>query len=140
MMYTYACIKWAYFNGVSSNVLFKDGFLLKITNFHIHLYFIATRTVFIQLCSCGSYRQLNSVIYHNNYILKSSKTYFTGQSQRYLVLTGNLKKCVKTNLLNIIFDQGCVVMSSKHNTDSFIRSIYHNICMIIALNIVYEMY
>ena len=34
--------------------------------------------VLMKLCPCGRYRQLNSVLYPNNHILKSSKIIFNG--------------------------------------------------------------
>ena len=58
----------------------------------------------MKLCPCERYRQLNSVLYPNNHILKSSKS-------------------LKTFVSKYV-NQGCVVFSSKFNTDSFIRSIF----------------
>ena len=43
-------------------------------------------------CPFGRYRQLNSVLYSNNHILKSSKIIFNGLVMKYvLVLAGNLE-------------------------------------------------
>jgi len=55
--------------------IFKDGFSLKIKNLHVHLHFIATQ---YKICPCGRYRQLNSILYTNYHILKSSKIIFNG--------------------------------------------------------------
>ena len=39
-------------------------------------YVLHSHTVLLQLCPCGRYRQLNSYLYPNNHILKSSKIIF----------------------------------------------------------------
>ena len=71
-------------------VLHKDGLSLKIKRLHNHLYFIATQ--YLKLCTCGIYRQLNSILYPTNHILKSSKIIFNVLVLRdFLVLAGNLK-------------------------------------------------
>ena len=46
----------------------------------------------MKLCPCGRYRQLNSVLYANNHILKSSKIIFNG-----LVLKAFFFKYVRRN-------------------------------------------
>ena len=74
----------------------------------------------MKVCPCGRYRQLNSVLYPNNHILKSSKIIFNGLVfKEFLVLVSNLK-VGKPRL--------CVVFSAKLNTDSIIC---HNVCMLI---------
>ena len=52
----------------------EDGLSLKIKKIHIHLYF----TVLVKLCPYERYRQLDSALYPNNHILKSSKIIFNG--------------------------------------------------------------
>ena len=48
-----------------------------------------SHTVLVKLCPCGRYRQLNSILYPNNHIPKSSKIIFNALV-RFLVLAGNL--------------------------------------------------
>ena len=50
-----------------------------------------SHTVLMKVCLCGRYRQLNSVLYPNNRIPKSSKTIFHGLVLNYLSAFSNLK-------------------------------------------------
>jgi len=49
---------------------------------YIILYFIAD-TVLMKLCPCGRYTQLNSVLYPNNHIRKSSQIIFNRLVLKY---------------------------------------------------------
>ena len=67
--------------------------------------------VLIKVCPCGRYRQLNSVLYHNNHILKSLN-----------MSAGNLK-LGKPKLC-------CFFLQNSTQIPS-LKNIYHNICMLI---------
>ena len=54
----------------------KDGLSLKMNNTYSSV--LHSHTAFMKLCPCGIYRQLNSVLYPNNHLLKSSKVIFNG--------------------------------------------------------------
>jgi len=105
----------------------KAHILLKIfrsqSKIYIYKPVLHSHTVLMKLCLPRRYRQLNLVLYLNNHILKLSKTIFNRFKSliRSLVLAGNLK----------VGKPRLCYFSSKLNTDSFIRSIYHNICMLI---------
>ena len=64
------------FYNVFNTGWYIDGLSLKKQPQPIHPHFIAT--VLMKLCPCGRYRQLNSVLYPNNHILKSSNIILTG--------------------------------------------------------------
>jgi len=86
-----------------TRICFKDGLSLKIKKINIHLYFIATQYFCnSKLGPCRRYRQLNSILYHNNHILKLSKVIVYGLVLNCVSTCGNLK--VKVN-------QGCVAFS-----------------------------
>ena len=55
----------------------KDGLSLKIKN-NTNSFVLHSQTVLVKLCPCGRYRQLNSVLYSNNHILKSIKIIVNG--------------------------------------------------------------
>ena len=58
------------------HVFFKDRLSLKITKPYSSV--LHRNTVLMQLCPYGKYRQLNSGLYPNNRIRKSSKVTFNG--------------------------------------------------------------
>ena len=108
----------AFYLKVDSRSKLKQGI-------HIHLYFIATEYLWI-LCPCGRYRQPNSVLYPNNHILKSSTIIFNGLVLKDLYYLPAIWKQV---------NQGCVVFSSKLNTNSSSEAFIMYICMLIPQNI-----
>ena len=57
---------------------FKDGLSLKNTIKNTYSSVHHSHTVLMKVCPCGRYRQLNSVLYPYNHILKSSKIIFNG--------------------------------------------------------------
>ena len=72
-------------------------------------------TVLMKLCPCGRYRLLNSVLYPNNHILKSSKMISNGLVLNVLVLAGNLK-VGKPRLLCFLFKTQHRFLHRKHSS------------------------
>jgi len=58
-------------------VKIKDGLSLKNKK-DTYSSVLHSHTVLLKLCPCGRYKQLNSVLYPNNIVLKSSTIIFNG--------------------------------------------------------------
>ena len=58
-------------------LLIKDGLSFKI-NKNTYSSLLHSHTVLMKLCPCGTYRQLNLILYPNNHMLESSKRIFKG--------------------------------------------------------------
>ena len=98
---------------------YKVDFRSKLKNTYSSV--LHSHTVLMKLYHCGRYRQLNLVLYRNSHIPNSSKIMSNGLVLKDVEYMAAISKYV---------NQGCVVFSSQLNTDSLIRSIYHNICML----------
>ena len=71
--------KFGRLNAWKRGEIYKQELILPRPFLTIQYYFYCLgHIVFMQLCSCGRYRQLNSVLYSNNHILKSSEIIFNG--------------------------------------------------------------
>ena len=66
------------------NVFFKDRLSLKNTKPYSSV--LHSHTVLMQLCPSGRYRQLNSGLYPNNHIRRSSKIIFNGLVLKFLAI------------------------------------------------------
>ena len=101
---------------------YKDGRPLKTQTFKYASILHSHTVLEMNWCTCGKYRQLNSILQPSYQIPKSTKIIYNGLVIKYfLVLAGNFK-----------VEKNNDILSCKFNTDSFVIGIYYNICMLIS--------